>query len=161
MKYKYKISQEEIETNFNNLLEIDFEDTNAENKTLYRNKVGSGVYNVYIKTFTHVLLLLDYLSYDESQWDYHPKLCIHVNNNTINFQRRGNTGHINSLENGDMLIINDFIRDEIILNDIPKGDINLRKGYYELLNANKNSENTINMLRKKIASLTNEINSLK
>tara|TARA_R110000868_G_scaffold389397_1_gene658603 strand:- start:257 stop:829 length:573 start_codon:yes stop_codon:yes gene_type:complete len=176
MRYKYKITEEELKQAFGDLLEIDlyedeilqaFGDLNEESefKTLTRKGQDSKkTYQINIQTPNQAKILLDYLSYDNSGWDYEPKLCISMFGTIINFQRRGNMGHIHQLEDGDMLIMTSWIREkyaERILPAIPIGDKNLRAGYYALLKANESSESMIATLRKEIERLSNEISVLK
>lgn len=169
MRYKYKISHEELEQAFGDLLEIrmdfDDEDEESEFKVLIRKGQNfNKVYQVNITTPNHAKILLDYLSYDKSTWDYEPKLCVSMFGTIINFQRRGNMGHLHQLELGDMFIVDSWVKEQYAersIPQIPKGNINLRNGYYELLKAYKTSEDTIDVLKKEIERLSKEISNLK
>ena len=68
------------------------------------------------------------------------------------------------LENGDMLIVDNWIREkeaERYLPSIPKGDKNLREGYYTLLKANETAEEKLIAYQKEIDKLRKEIENLK
>lgn len=167
MRYKYKISHDELKQAFGDLLNWDehHEDEDSQFKTIGREgQDHNKVYQVNITTPQQAQILLDYLSYDKSSWDYEPKLCVSMFGTIINFQRRGNMGHIGGLENGDMYIVDDWLREQIAeryLPSIPKGDKNLRAGYYDLLKANEHAEEKIAFLSKQIDTLKKEINILK
>lgn len=169
MRYKYKITEEELTQAFGNLLEIEEprheEDFDSVFKSLTRKGQDTKeVYDVTITTPNQAKILLDYLSYDKSSWDYEPKLKVSMFGTIINFQRRGNISHLNQLENGDMLIVDNWIREkeaERYLPSIPKGDKNLREGYYTLLKANETAEEKLIAYQKEIDKLRKEIENLK
>ena len=107
MRYKYKITEEELTQAFGNLLEIEEprheEDFDSVFKSLTRKGQDTKeVYDVTITTPNQAKILLDYLSYDKSSWDYEPKLKVSMFGTIINFQRRGNISHLNQLENGEL-----------------------------------------------------------
>ena len=112
MKFKYKISKEELQKVFNGLLELDeseyaYEEEQSEFFSLERGRQDRDeVVEVNISTLQHAMILLDYLSYDNSSWDFEPRLKINFPNKSfITYNRRGNYGHATALEKGDYLII--------------------------------------------------------
>jgi hypothetical protein len=170
MRYRHKISQEELEKAFGDLLEIatgydDEKYEESEFKSLTRKGQDfNKIYQVTITTPNQAIILLDYLSYDKSTWDYEPKLCVSMFGTIINFQRRGNMGHLDQLELGDMFIVDSWIKEqyaERYLPCIPKGDKNLREGYYALLKANELAEQKLSIWEEEITKLRKEISILK
>lgn len=163
MKYKYKITETELENAFGNLLVIDdFKETSSDFVSLTRKaKSHDVVYDVNITSVATAKILLDYLSYDKSSWDFEPKLNITFFGTIIQFQRRGNCGHINALENGDMLIVEDEVRKALEFymskSRIPLGDENLRAGYMSLLKANQTLDAENFSLKVEIDALKNRL----
>ncbi len=165
MKYLYKISEEELKAVFGDLLEINEnyfeygendEPFQPEDRQLSRDSQnGNKIHHVYIKTMQHVSILLDYLSYDKSNWDYEPKLCIHLpNGNEINTNRRGNYGH--KLDKGDYLIVCNNVLEALRSGVI--GKVKTNTNHWELidkLSSTIQAQNSIiNELRAKISTLT-------
>lgn len=163
MKYKYKITETELKNAFGNLLVIDdFEENSSDFMSLTRKAQSHNVvYDVNITSVNTAKILLDYLSYDKSSWDFEPKLNINFFGRTIQFQRRGNYGHIDCLENGDMLIVEDDVRKALEFymssSRIPLGDENLRAGYMSLLKANQTLAAENLSLKVEIDALKNRL----
>ena len=143
MRYKYKITEEELTQAFGNLLEIEEPRHEEDFDSIFKSLTRKGqnakeVYDVTITTPNQAKILLDYLSYDNSSWDYEPKLKVNMFGTIINFQRRGNMGQLNRLEDGDMLIVDSWIREaEEKLINWEKEIYKLRKEIESLKNPQK------------------------
>jgi hypothetical protein len=124
MKCSYNISEAECKAVFGDLFEWEMEADYVElpdggwslvdrkYPTLRRqNQDYDGFVTVRLKTLLHAMILLDYLSYEKSSWDYEPKLRIYFGGESyIDFNRRGNYGHRHCLDKGDYLIIDSQVK---------------------------------------------------
>ncbi len=113
MRYAYSNSNQ-LNLVKNNVLMID-EWTYDATPGLLRKYQGKEEVNVIIDNELDALVLLDYLSTDRRSWDFEPKLIVNMFGTEIKFQRRGNYGHIEHLENDDVVIVDDYLR-QIIKN---------------------------------------------
>lgn len=110
MKYSYP-NPNDLALVKSNLLEVD--EWSEDKPRLLRSYQGKDTVNVNINTKLDAIVLLDYLSTDKSSWDFEPKLNINMFGTEIKFQRRGNYGHLNALEDGDSIIVDKYVREMI------------------------------------------------
>jgi hypothetical protein len=137
MKYIYNYTEEELKR-FGGILKLENNyDEGAPDMIMRGEQDSDKTYDVFIQTQADMLLLLDYLSYDKSKWDYEPRIRIHLGGNVIEFQRRGNYGHIHALQNGDMVIVDNYVRQCLTRRFTPKETITqlAEKSWEEINNA--------------------------
>jgi hypothetical protein len=116
MKYRTNASRDQIESCFGKLFntdEFDYVGYDEPDETYWDLKRGTqNPEDNVIVNITHLwqlVHLLDYISCDKKTWDYEPMITVNIQGASIQLNRRGNYGHIYSLEKGDSLIIDDYV----------------------------------------------------
>lgn len=116
MKYRTNASRDQIESCFGKLFntdEFDYVGYDEPDETYWDLKRGTqNPEDNVIVNITHLwqlVHLLDYISCDKKTWDYEPMITVNIQGASIQLNRRGNYGHIHSLEKGDSLIIDDYV----------------------------------------------------
>ena len=157
MKYMYAISDTDLRDKFSGLLTAPDQYREDDQPTvLTRDRQNyDDIVKVTICNNQDMLILLDYLSYDKSSWDYEPKIDVTIGNNTIRMNRRGNYGHKNQLDKGDYLIIDEDIAKALNSGDFLKGTKDKDSLYDQISAQNKAlcaANETIEALRKELAA---------